>query len=73
LTVPERRCLDKLYTDEPLNNMPHFGQKSIDRLIQLRLIEISPNTPFDAETHYRRTADGDRIQEEMWLANRIPK
>jgi hypothetical protein len=45
LTIPERRCLDKLYIGEPLSNMPYVGQKSVDRLIQLHLIEESPNTP----------------------------
>ena len=73
LTVPERRCLAKLYMDEPLNNMPHVGMKSVERLIQLGLIEESPNTPFGADMHYRRTAEGDRVHEEMWKANRIPK
>jgi hypothetical protein len=73
LTVPERRCIAALYMDEPLSNMPGVGQPTVDRLIQLGLIEESPNTPFGADMHYRRTVEGDGIHEAMWRANRIPK
>ncbi|SEP20182.1 hypothetical protein SAMN05444123_11028 [Rhodopseudomonas pseudopalustris] len=73
LTVPERRCLDRLSMDEPLSNMPGVGQPSVDRLIQFGLVEKSPNTPFVADMHYRRTVEGDQVYEKMWRANRIPR
>lgn len=73
LNVPERRCLGMLYMDEPFNNMPHVGRKSLDRLIELGLVEESPNTPFGADMHYRRTAEGEQVYEEMFKANRVPR
>jgi hypothetical protein len=73
LNVPERSGLVKLYMDEPLCNMPLVGKKSINRLIELGLIEKSPNTPFGASIHYRRTPEGERVYEDMWRNNQIPK
>lgn len=73
LKVAERRCLAGLYMDEPLNNLPNVGQPSIDSLIELDLIEESPETPIGADTHYRRTEKGEQVYEEMWQANGIPK
>jgi hypothetical protein len=73
LTVPERRCLDRLYLDEPLNKMPGVGKKSIQRLMKLGLVEESPDTPLGDDIHYRRTDEGNWVYEEMWKANRIPR
>jgi hypothetical protein len=73
LNVPERSGLVKLYRDEPLCNMPLVGKKSINRLIELGLIEESPNTPFGAPIHYRRTPEGERVYEDMWRNNQIPQ
>jgi hypothetical protein len=72
LTVPERRCLAQLSMDEPLANMPGVGAKSIQRLMELGLIEESPNTPLGGDRRYRRTDKGKRTYEAMLSANRIP-
>jgi hypothetical protein len=72
LTVPERRCLDRLFMDEPLANMPGVGKRSIQRLLELGLIEESPNTPLGGDLRYRCTDEGKRIREDMRKANRIP-
>lgn len=73
LNTPERRCLGQLYMAEPFNNMPHVGRKSLERLIELGLVEESPDTPFEADMHYRRTAEGEQVHDEMLKANRVPR
>lgn len=73
LTRAERVCLDKLYMDEPLNNLPGVGLPSIKNLINLGLIEESPDTPYGADAYYRRTPEGVRVWEEMWAAGRLPR
>ena len=73
LTVPERRCLAALYLPEPLSNLPHVGQKSIDRLLQLGLIEEAEAPLGSAETYYRRTDAGLAMHDQMWRDNAIPR
>ena len=73
LTVPERRCLGALYMAEPIANLPRVGRKSIERLLQLDLIEEADAPLGSDETYYRRSAAGNAVHEEMWRDNAIPR
>jgi len=73
LNGPERRCLLELYMPEPLNNLPGVGMPTIRKLVAYGLIEESPETPYGADVHYRRTAEGARVWKEMWAAGRLPR
>lgn len=73
LSVPERRCLGALYMPEPLANLPRVGQPSVERLLQLGLVEQAEAPEGSSETYYRRTEAGNAIHEAMWRDNAIPR
>lgn len=73
LNRAEQVCLDRLYMDEPFNNLPGVGMPTIRKLIAWGLIEESPETPYGADVHYRRTSEGTRVWEGMHGAGRLPR
>jgi hypothetical protein len=76
LNVPQRRAISQMCMSggEPLSNLPFVGQKSIDELLRLGLIETvpGPHPPHD-EPRYDLTEAGHLVHGEMWKANRIPR
>jgi len=61
LSVPERRCIGALYLPEPLENLPGVGKRSIDRLLQLGLIEETKGPRGSHGPYYRRTDAGNDV------------
>ena len=73
LSVPERRCIGALTLPEPLSNLPHVGKTSVDRLLQLGLIEEAHPPKGCRESYYQRTAAGHEVYEQMWQGSAIPR
>jgi hypothetical protein len=73
LSVAERRCIGALALPEPLSNLPRLGKTSVDRLLQLGLIEKAHAPKGSRESYYRRTAAGNEVYEQMWQGSAIPR
>jgi hypothetical protein len=74
LNRPQRRIFGYLASSEgeSLADMPLVGQKSIDDLIDLRLVEIAPQT-WAGKPCYRLTTAGKEMHEELFRLKLIPR
>lgn len=73
LSVPERRCIGALHLPESLANLSGVGKPSVDRLLQLGLIEETKGPRGSSKPYYRRTQAGNDVFEEMWRRGAIPR
>jgi hypothetical protein len=73
LNVAERRCIGRLcLISETLSSLPGVGMPTINKLIKYGLVETDPPEP-NTDVHYKLTEAGEKMHEQLWKMNRIPR